>query len=63
MVWKTTSSSRGASPRGRSEGIFVTPFEQGEIAPDLFWAACRIEIEDLISKRRKCAYKGSRCEH
>lgn len=41
----------------------MTPFEQGEIAPDLFWAACRIGIEDLISKRRKCTYKGSWCEH
>jgi ATP-dependent DNA ligase len=26
--------------RGRSDGIFVAPFEQGEIGPDLFRAAC-----------------------
>jgi hypothetical protein len=26
--------------RGRPEGIFVAPFEQGEIGPDLFRAAC-----------------------
>jgi bifunctional non-homologous end joining protein LigD len=25
----------------RAEGIFVAPFEQGEIGPDLFMAACR----------------------
>jgi ATP-dependent DNA ligase len=26
--------------RGRPDGIFVAPFEQGEIGPDLFRAAC-----------------------
>ena len=38
-------------PRGHPDGIFVTPFEQGEIGPDLFrpraaWASrawCRSE--------------------
>jgi hypothetical protein len=28
--------------RGRSDGIFVAPFEQGEIGPDLFRAACNL---------------------
>src|SRR5258706_10502838 len=28
--------------RGRAEGIFIAPFEQGEIGPDLFDAACRM---------------------
>ena len=28
--------------RGRPDGIFVAPFEQGEIGPDLFKAACQL---------------------
>jgi bifunctional non-homologous end joining protein LigD len=28
--------------RGRPQGIFAAPFEQGEIGPDLFEAACRL---------------------
>jgi hypothetical protein len=28
--------------RGRPDGIFVVPFEQGEIGPELFRAACRM---------------------
>ena len=28
--------------RGRPDGIFVAPFEQGEIGPDLFKAACNM---------------------
>jgi hypothetical protein len=30
----------------RPDGIFVAPFEQGEIAPDLFRAACRMAWRD-----------------
>jgi bifunctional non-homologous end joining protein LigD len=26
----------------RPEGIFLSDFEQGELGPDLFWAACRM---------------------
>jgi bifunctional non-homologous end joining protein LigD len=33
----------------RTDGIFVAPFEQGEIGPDLFRAACNM---GLVSKRR-----------
>jgi bifunctional non-homologous end joining protein LigD len=29
----------------RSEGIFIAPFEQGEISPDLFRAVCRLGLE------------------
>jgi hypothetical protein len=29
----------------RPEGIFVNPFEQGEIGPDLFLAACNMGLE------------------
>ena len=38
--------------RGRAEGIFVAPFERGEIGPELFAAACRIGLEGLVSKHR-----------
>jgi bifunctional non-homologous end joining protein LigD len=36
----------------RPEGIFVNPFERGEIGPALFRAACRIGLEGLVSKHR-----------
>jgi hypothetical protein len=38
--------------RGRSDGIFVAPFEQGEIG-----------LEGLVSKHRERAYRGGRCDH
>jgi bifunctional non-homologous end joining protein LigD len=44
----------------RPDGIFVAPFEQGEIGPDLFWAACNLGLEGLVSKRRDRAYRGGR---
>jgi bifunctional non-homologous end joining protein LigD len=44
--------------RGRSEAIFVAPFEQGEIGPDLFRKACAFGIEGLVSKRRDRAYRA-----
>ena len=34
----------------RPEGIFVNPFERGEIGPELFRAACRMGLEGLVSK-------------
>ena len=37
----------------RSEGIFVAPFEQGEIGPDLFR-----RLEGLVSKRRDRPYRA-----
>lgn len=33
------------------EGIFVAPFGQGEIGPDLFRAVCNMGLEGLVSKR------------
>jgi hypothetical protein len=39
--------------RGRAEGIFVAPVEQGEIGSDLFEAACRMGLEGLVSKHRE----------
>ena len=44
----------------RPEGIFVNPFERGEIGPDLFRAACRIALEGLVSKRRDRPYRAGR---
>ena len=47
----------------RPDGIFVAPFEQGEIGPDLFRAACRMGLEGLVSKHRDRAYRGGPCKH
>src|SRR5579872_5810370 len=49
--------------RGRSEGIFLAPFEQGEIGPELFTAACRMGLEGLVSKHRERTYMAGRCKH
>ncbi len=46
--------------RRRPEGIFINPFERGEIGPDLFQAACRMGLEGLVSKRRDRPYRGGR---
>ena len=35
----------------RPDGVFVAPFEQGEIGPDLFRAACDMGLEGMVSKR------------
>ena len=47
----------------RSEGIFIAPFEQGEIRPDLFRAACNMGLEGLVSKRRDRPYRAGRSPH
>jgi len=44
----------------RPDGIFVAPFEQGEIGPELFQAACRMGLEGLVSKRRDRPYQAGR---
>jgi bifunctional non-homologous end joining protein LigD len=49
--------------RGRSDGIFGAPFEQGKIGPDLFGAACRMGLEGIVSKHRERPYRAGRCEH
>jgi ATP-dependent DNA ligase len=46
--------------RGRPDGIFVAPFEQGEIGPDLFRAACRMGLEGMVSKRADRPYRAGR---
>ena len=47
----------------RPDGIFVAPFEQGEIGPDLFLAACDMGLEGLVSKRRDRPYRGGRSKY
>ena len=42
----------------RPDGIFISSFEQGEIGPDLFRAACNMGLEGLVSKRRDRPYRG-----
>jgi ATP-dependent DNA ligase len=44
----------------RPEGIFVAPFEQGDIGPELFRAACNFGLEGLVSKRRDRPYRAER---
>ena len=44
----------------RPEGIFVAPFEAGEIGPDLFRKACEFGLEGLVSKRRDRPYRSGR---
>jgi bifunctional non-homologous end joining protein LigD len=44
----------------RPDGIFIAQFEQGEIGPDLFLAACRMGLEGLVSKRKDRAYRAGR---
>ena len=39
-------------------GIFVAPFEAGEIGPDLFRAACGMGLEGLVSKPRDRPYQA-----
>lgn len=46
--------------RGRPDGIFVNPFERGEIGPGLFRAACAHGLEGLVSKRSDRPYLGGR---
>ena len=47
----------------RPDGIFIAPFEQGEIGPDLFRAACGMGLEGLVSKRRDRRYQGGRSKY
>ena len=42
----------------RADGIHLAPFEQGEIGPDLFRAACDMMLEGLVSKRRDSRYRS-----
>lgn len=48
--------------RGRAQGIFVAPFERGEIGPNLFTAACRMRLEGIVSKHQQRRYRARTCE-
>jgi ATP-dependent DNA ligase len=48
--------------RGRPD-VLVNPFEQGEIGPDRFHAACRMGLEGLVSKPRDRPYQAGRSKH
>lgn len=47
----------------RPEGIFIAPFEQGEIGPDLYRKACEFGLEGLVSKHKDRAYRSGKCDH
>jgi len=47
----------------RSDGILIAPFEQGDIGPDLFRAACDMGLEGLVSKRQDRPYRAGRSPH
>ena len=59
----TRKSNLARLLRSRPEGIFINPFEQGEIGPDLFRAACRMGLEGLVSKHRDRPYQAGRSKH
>jgi ATP-dependent DNA ligase len=47
----------------RPDGILLSDFEQGEIGPDLFRAACQMGLEGMVSKHRDRPYRGGRQKH
>jgi len=47
----------------RADGIFTAQFEQGEIGPDLFRAACNMGLEGLVSKRKDRPYSAGSSPH
>ena len=44
----------------RPDGMLAAPYEQGEIGPDLFEAACNMGLEGLVSKRADRPYRAGR---
>jgi bifunctional non-homologous end joining protein LigD len=44
----------------RPDGVFVAPFEHGEIGPDLFRAACDMGLEGMVSKLADRPYRAGR---
>jgi ATP-dependent DNA ligase len=44
----------------RVDGIHIAPYEQGEIGPELFRAACAHGLEGLVSKHRDSIYRAGR---
>lgn len=48
--------------RRRAQGIFVAPFERGEIGPDLFTEACSMRLEGIVSKHQARRYRARTCD-
>jgi bifunctional non-homologous end joining protein LigD len=46
--------------RGRPDGMFLAPFETGEIGPGLFREACKLGLEGMVSKRLDRRYRSGR---
>ena len=47
----------------RPDGIFVAPFERGEIGPNLFRKACEFGLEGMVCKRADRPYQAGRSKH
>jgi len=47
----------------RVDGIQLAPFEQGEIGPELFRAACDMRLEGIVSKHRDQPYRAGTSRH
>ena len=63
-IRSTALDAQDQTPAGAAaDGIFIAPFELGEIGPDLFHAASQMGLEGLVSIRRDRAYRGGRCAH
>ena len=43
--------------------MFVAPFEQGEIGPDLFRKARGFGLEGMVSKHRDRPYQAGKSKH
>jgi bifunctional non-homologous end joining protein LigD len=49
--------------RRRVPGIFPAEYDVGEMAYDLFGAACHLGLEGIVSKRLDRAYDVGKCKH
>jgi ATP-dependent DNA ligase len=58
LSWRKTNLARLLSRR--PDGIFAAPYDQGEIGPDLFKAACNMGLEGMVSKRADRPYRAGR---
>jgi bifunctional non-homologous end joining protein LigD len=47
----------------RVDGIILNDFEQGEIGPELFRAACNMGLEGILSKHKDRPYRAGRSTH
>jgi hypothetical protein len=60
LTWPIATPSPQDPCGGRPDGIFINPFEQGEIGPELFRAACKMGLEGLVSKRSDRPHRAGR---